>query len=604
MSFNENAFDVNYNKNAFDVEKKLNVFDVKYKKNVFDLKYDLNYSKLFNCYNDIYTNSSYYNNSLIDLSNNLLSNYSYNYNYGYHVFILKNIKSLLVNKILYNLDLTQNTNNDNKHSRIYLQKYDGNDCDITQDSSFNFSLNEFNIIDVSNNLTEYYLSGSNKIHYGFEEQKNIDNSNSFIWLNKTDDCYIIEFNEVQDIKLTLSNYFISKLDKKSSTDILLNIYPITYYNINYTNDFNNNLLTINNLDFVNNNTVNLNQYFSSKIIQNNIRKLLYNNLQFKNVNFFKTDGEYIDDNNLVNNFNDVFIINNHDLREINSFNINDLLFNDAFIYYLNLNEDFFVEFNGITLNIRKTHIFDDGLCIYTILNYEYICSEIWTQSKTYNYQNIELINSQYLSTDNITFRFRKNTYRFFFNHITGGEIIHISDICFYKDTIIKTDQEFVEIQNINKKYHTINNRVIKQLITSFSDDLLVCFSKNSIGYNKPNKDLIVSGNHEILYNNRLIPAYKFVNDIKINNLYSKRHSNGVKFFDEKCELYNILLDTHEIINANNLECESMNPDNLIGKVYNKYKNPIVRQNCVNLFGYCKKENKSDVLINACNILGI
>lgn len=73
-----------------------------------------------------------------------------------------------------------------------------------------------------------------------------------------------------------------------------------------------------------------------------------------------------------------------------------------------------------------------------------------------------------------------------------------------KNTIIKTDQEFVAIQNINKKYYTINNQVIKQLITYFSNDLLVCFSKISIGLNKPNKDLIVSGNREIFYNNRLI----------------------------------------------------------------------------------------------------
>ena len=83
-------------------------------------------------------------------------------------------------------------------------------------------------------------------------------------------------------------------------------------------------------------------------------------------------------------------------------------------------------------------------------------------------------------------------------------------MCFYKNTIIKTDQEFVAIQNINKKYYTINNQVIKPLITYFSNDLLVCFSKISIVFNKPNKDLIVSGNREIFYNNRLIPAYKFI----------------------------------------------------------------------------------------------
>lgn len=41
-------------------------------------------------------------------------------------------------------------------------------------------------------------------------------------------------------------------------------------------------------------------------------------------------------------------------------------------------------------------------------------------------------------------------------------------------------------------------------------------------------------------------------------MYSKRHLNGVKLIDERCELYNILFDTREIINANNLECERMN----------------------------------------------
>ena len=144
-----------------------------------------------------------------------------------------------------------------------------------------------------------------------------------------------------------------------------------------------------------------------------------------------------------------------------------------------------------------------------------------------------------------------------------------------------------KIKKLNPNTHTINNKEIKQITTStISDDKLVCFTKHSLGYNKPNKDLIVTCNHEILFNGKLIQAGEFASkNIKINNLYSNKHSKGINFINYNNEiLYNILMDKHEIIYANNVECETLNPKNINANIFvdvNKYEDQRFLFNIIN-----------------------
>ena len=132
----------------------------------------------------------------------------------------------------------------------------------------------------------------------------------------------------------------------------------------------------------------------------------------------------------------------------------------------------------------------------------------------------------------------------------------ISNICFLGNTDILTDQGIFLIKDINPNLHTINNeKIIAITKTVTLDKYLICFEKNSLGKNYPNKKTIVSKYHKIFYNNNMIEAYKFENVHKVNY-------NGEI-------LFNILLNKYSKIYANNLICESLHPENLIAKLYKK-----------------------------------
>ena len=105
--------------------------------------------------------------------------------------------------------------------------------------------------------------------------------------------------------------------------------------------------------------------------------------------------------------------------------------------------------------------------------------------------------------------------------------------------------------------------------------------------------------HKVLYNNTLVPAYKFVS----YNLTNKRKHNssslkrnyykepeirvGINIFKEVKRvnytgelLYNVLLENYGVMSVNNLICETLHPNNLIAKIYrnrftDEYNNNVV-----------------------------
>jgi len=153
--------------------------------------------------------------------------------------------------------------------------------------------------------------------------------------------------------------------------------------------------------------------------------------------------------------------------------------------------------------------------------------------------------------------------------------IPIVPICFPAGTPVTTDQGEINIELIDPDFHTIlNKKIIAITETVMLDNNIVCFEKNSFGYNIPNKKTHISKYHCINYNNKLIEAYKFVG--KIRGVYYEKYNGDL--------LYNILMEKHYIIKINNLKVETLNPKNFVAHLYtNDYtheekKNIILKMN--------------------------
>ena len=144
----------------------------------------------------------------------------------------------------------------------------------------------------------------------------------------------------------------------------------------------------------------------------------------------------------------------------------------------------------------------------------------------------------------------------------------ISWICLSKGTQILCDQGIINIEKINTRKHTINNKPINHITQSIhTDDYLIKIKKNCLSSNSPSSDIICSGDHKILYKNNLIEAKNLINEVY-----------GIeKIKNDKRVLYNILMDKHEVIMANNTPVESLHPQNIMALFYNNYNNPQARE---------------------------
>lgn len=136
--------------------------------------------------------------------------------------------------------------------------------------------------------------------------------------------------------------------------------------------------------------------------------------------------------------------------------------------------------------------------------------------------------------------------------------IPIADICFPANTPIKTDQGNIPIEKIDINIHTIHgNKIVAVTKTISKHSYLVCFEKDSIKQNYPNKKTFISKEHKIYYHGKLIEAHKFTH-----------HFSDIKkiYYDELI-LYNILMKNYSTINVNNLICETLHPNNIIAKIF-------------------------------------
>lgn len=136
--------------------------------------------------------------------------------------------------------------------------------------------------------------------------------------------------------------------------------------------------------------------------------------------------------------------------------------------------------------------------------------------------------------------------------------IPVVPICFPAGTPVKTDQGNIPIEQIDPKINTIGRKPIIAITKSYmNEDTIVCIEKNSLGINIPNKKTYISNYHGIIYNNKLIPAKKFIERFK--GIYSVKYENQV--------LYNVLMEKHYAMIVNNMRVETLNPKNIVAKLY-------------------------------------
>jgi alpha-tubulin suppressor-like RCC1 family protein len=136
----------------------------------------------------------------------------------------------------------------------------------------------------------------------------------------------------------------------------------------------------------------------------------------------------------------------------------------------------------------------------------------------------------------------------------------IANICFPAGTPVLTDQGLIAIDKIDIELNTINQKRIIDITKTISKEtFLVCFEKDALVNDKPSQETIISPGHQIMYEGIMHEAKWFIEKFP-----------GVKAIPYTGEpLYNVLLEKHDVMNVNNLICETLLPDNPIAKFYTK-----------------------------------
>ena len=137
--------------------------------------------------------------------------------------------------------------------------------------------------------------------------------------------------------------------------------------------------------------------------------------------------------------------------------------------------------------------------------------------------------------------------------------IIISNSCFPTGTPVITNLGPVAIDKLDPNIHTIRNRTIIAITQNITlDKYVVCFEKDAIDTNVPDKQTIISKRHLVMYKGKMIQADKFVGHFGDN--ITRLDYNGEI-------LYNVLMEDHDKMIINNLICETLHPKNTIAQIY-------------------------------------
>lgn len=128
------------------------------------------------------------------------------------------------------------------------------------------------------------------------------------------------------------------------------------------------------------------------------------------------------------------------------------------------------------------------------------------------------------------------------NIVFGGlEFIINNEICFHENTLIDTDQGKFKIKDLTPNNTIQSAKIIHLIKSSIKYKDLVLIEKNSIDNNIPSEDIILTKNHLLLINNKVVSVNKLINNEKIKIIY-----------DCNSYVYNMVLLNKNFIKINNL----------------------------------------------------
>lgn len=132
-------------------------------------------------------------------------------------------------------------------------------------------------------------------------------------------------------------------------------------------------------------------------------------------------------------------------------------------------------------------------------------------------------------------------------------------ICFLAGTPINTDQGIIAIEKIDTDIHTIRSKKIVAVTkTVTAQKYIVFIEKHSFAMNMPSKNTSISMNHKVLYKGKMERARDLVG--KVDGIVFKKYNGEV--------LYNILMEEHSKMIVNNMIVETLDPTNIVAKLYN------------------------------------
>jgi hypothetical protein len=136
-------------------------------------------------------------------------------------------------------------------------------------------------------------------------------------------------------------------------------------------------------------------------------------------------------------------------------------------------------------------------------------------------------------------------------------VIIRSNICFLADTPVTTDQGDIAIAELQPSRHTIRGKRIVAITETFSTETyLVVVEKDALFPGCPSQKTVMSKEHKVFYQGKMIEAVRLVNGTTIHRIPYK---------EEK--LYNVLLEEQGRMKVNHMIVETLDPANMIGKVF-------------------------------------
>jgi hypothetical protein len=136
------------------------------------------------------------------------------------------------------------------------------------------------------------------------------------------------------------------------------------------------------------------------------------------------------------------------------------------------------------------------------------------------------------------------------------DAVAAAGVCLGKNTDILTTNGYISIQKISKNHIVVanNNKYPVHCLVKRSNpiDLMIRFEKHSLGLNAPYKTTFTTHNHKVLYKGEWHIARDLVNNVNIRSVYLGKTNSYI---------YNILLKDGNMLNANGIIVESLDPDN-------------------------------------------